>query len=84
MILILHEIMGTMNPLWVAPGGAGAVRVFVAEACAVQPRAGFGSPPCRILFFQIYSFTPHTGLKHFVYLLESTITFFQLLSPNGI
>jgi hypothetical protein len=25
------EIMGTLNPWWTAPGGAGAIRVFVSE-----------------------------------------------------
>jgi hypothetical protein len=28
---VRDEIMGTMNPWWVAPGGAGAISVFVAE-----------------------------------------------------
>jgi hypothetical protein len=27
---IQDEIMGTLNPWWTAPGGAGAVRVFAA------------------------------------------------------
>lgn len=27
---IQDEIMGTLNPWWTAPGGVGAIRVFVA------------------------------------------------------
>ncbi len=32
-------IMGTMNPWWTAPGGAGAVRLFVAAADYAEAKA---------------------------------------------
>ena len=28
---LMDEIIGTLNPWWTAPGGAGAVRVFVSS-----------------------------------------------------
>jgi hypothetical protein len=33
------EIMGTLMPWWVTPGGAGSVRVIVAQPDAEQARA---------------------------------------------
>ncbi|HRY33584.1 MAG TPA: DUF2007 domain-containing protein [Bacteroidales bacterium] len=32
-------IMGTMNPWWTAPGGAGAVRLFVASTDAAEAKS---------------------------------------------
>lgn len=31
-VFVKDEIMGTLNPWWTAPGGAGAVSVFVMNA----------------------------------------------------
>lgn len=35
---IYDDIMGTLNPWWTAPGGAGAVKVYVSEADLVNAK----------------------------------------------
>jgi hypothetical protein len=35
---LYDEIIGTLNPWWTAPGGAGAVRVFVSSLDADKAR----------------------------------------------